>query len=301
MRDAIQDFLSYLISEKRYSPNTVSAYGNDLGQFLDYMNERSQDDSEIIPQSVTKEQLRTYLGDLARHGMSRRSISRKLAALRAFWGFLVKNGVTQNNPTATLKAPKVEKRLPEFLREEEMMAALENMDQEAAVAIRDRAIIELFYGTGIRLSELVGLDVHDVDLDVGTLRVLGKGNKERKMPLGKNASKSVEAYLRVRDGFRSAADDKALFLSKRGKRLATRGVQLRVEKWLSSVSEKKKLSPHLLRHTFATHLLDRGADLEAVKELLGHTSLSTTQIYTHLTTDHLRKVYRHAHPRAQSS
>lgn len=300
MRNAIQDFLSYLCSERRYSDHTIQAYRADLNQFLDYLVQTRKGAAIPSPESVARGEIRSYFGELMRHGMSRRSVSRKLASLRAFYGFLMATGAVQKNPTATLQSPKLERRLPEFLREEEIFEALKGIGQETSIALRDRAMIELFYGTGIRLSELVGLDMPDVDLEAGTVWVLGKGGKERRIPLGRNAAGTVKRYLTVRCEFQPGQGEEALFLSSRGGRISKRGVQRRVERWLSKVSEKKKLSPHLLRHSFATHLLDRGADLEAVKELLGHASLSTTQVYTHLTMDRLRKVYRQSHPRAET-
>ncbi|HEX9934451.1 MAG TPA: tyrosine-type recombinase/integrase, partial [bacterium] len=202
------------------------------------------------------------------------------------------------DPTAALPFPKAEKTLPRFLSEAEMARALELVHPDSPLRSRDRAILELFYGTGIRLSELVGVNLEDLRLGDLTIRVLGKGRKERILPLGKSAYNALKQYLDMRANFKPRADEWAVFLNPMGKRLSVRGVQLIVQRWLRNASEKEKLSPHLIRHTFATHLLDRGADLESVKELLGHASLSTTQVYTHLTRDHLLKVYRQAHPRS---
>ena len=177
---------------------------------------------------------------------------------------------------------------------------LESIEVDTSRGARDRAILELFYGTGMRLSELTGLNIFDADFKTGTVRVLGKGRKTRIIPLGRNMGKTIQHYLLKRQNLHPSMDEKALFLNQRGQRLSTRGVQLLVRRRLRSVSAKEKLSPHILRHSFATHLLDRGADLEAVKQLLGHTSLSTTQNYTHLTMERLRKVYRRTHPRADA-
>ena len=202
------------------------------------------------------------------------------------------------NPASVLTSPKVDKHLPEYLREDEIQDAIQAVVCDSGSGVRDRTILELFYGTGIRLSELANLNLSDVDLPGGTLRVFGKGSKERILPLGQNLKKGLKRYLSVRNNMVRDWQNKAFFLNQRGQRLSRRGIQLIVRNWLRKVSHKKKLSPHILRHSFATHLLDRGADLEAVKELLGHASLSTTQIYTHLTMDRLKKVYRQAHPRA---
>ena len=300
MRDSVESFITYLTSEKRYSPHTVQAYKTDLLQFADFLVQILAKPDPPSPESATREEIRLFLSGLIRHGMSKRSVARKLASLRAFFGFLIRTEQINVDPTLTLTSPKLEKYLPEFLREEEMMSALEGIVSDSPTGIRDRAILDLFYGTGMRLSELVKLNIEDIDLHGGTVCVYGKGNKERVIPIGKNTGKSLKVYLSRRVELRPKAGERALFLNRAGKRITPRSVQLLVHKWLRRVSEKKKLSPHVLRHTFATHLLDRGADLNAVKELLGHESLSTTQLYTHLSLEHLKKVYRQAHPRAES-
>lgn len=300
VRREIEEYLRYLSQEKRYSAHTVRAYGTDLGQFVEHLVQEKEGDDPPA-EAVTKEAIRSFLGGLVRHGMAKRSVARKLVALRSFFGYLTKMGILKTNPTVGFASPKVEKYLPEFLREEEMFDALDGVVQDSLSGIRDRAILELFYGTGMRLSELVGLDVEDVDVDAGTVRVYGKGGKERVLPVGRGLGKTLRAYLSRRMAFQPEDGSRALFLNRFGRRISTRGVQILVGRWLKRVSEKEKLSPHVLRHTFATHLLDRGADLEAVKELLGHASLSTTQIYTHMTMDRLKSVYRQAHPRAESA
>ena len=300
MRDSVESFVAYLTSEKRYSPHTVQAYKTDLLQFIDFLVNILEKPDPPSLESTTREDIRLFLGGLIRHGMSKRSVARKLASLRAFFGYLMRTEQISTDPTLTLASPKFEKYLPEFLREEEMSNALDAIVRDSPTGIRDRAILELFYGTGMRLSELVKLNIEDVDLHGGAVLVHGKGKKERVLPVGKNVSKSIRRYLSRRNEFKPKVGEQALFLNRSGKRIIPRSVQLLVHKWLRQVSEKKKLSPHVLRHTFATHLLDRGADLNAVKELLGHESLSTTQLYTHLSLEHLKKVYRQAHPRAES-
>jgi integrase/recombinase XerC len=215
--------------------------------------------------------------------------------------YLVRAERIAANPAASLSAPKAGKELPEFLREEEIRDALESIEKTTVTGLRDRAILELFYGTGMRLSELAGLNRGDVQGGGETVCVMGKGRKERILPLGRQARKAIQRYLDQRDAMNPDTREKALFLNRYGNRISARGIQRLVKKWLGRVSEKNRLSPHLIRHTFATHLLDRGADLQAVKELLGHASLSTTQIYTHLTMERLKKVYRKAHPRAERS
>jgi len=298
MKEALTAFVEYLASQKHYSPHTVRAYQTDLEQFIEFIVERMRTPESLSVEDVTKEDIRLFLAARVRHGMSKRSVARKLASLRAFFGYLSRNGVITSDPTLTLYAPKQDKHLPEFLREEEMMDALNAIETRSATGTRDRAILEFFYGTGMRLSELVTVNVSDIDFTSGTVRIFGKGRKERVLPMGRHIGEVLKQYVTRRVEFRPKAGELALFLNRSGKRISPRGVQLVVKKRLQQVSEKKKLSPHMLRHTFATHLLDRGADLNAVKELLGHASLSTTQMYTHLTLDRLKKVYRRAHPRA---
>ncbi|MEJ2628891.1 MAG: tyrosine-type recombinase/integrase [bacterium] len=210
-----------------------------------------------------------------------------------------KDLIRHNNPVSGIAMPRQDKILPKFLQEQEISALFKKIDVKTPSGIRDRAIIELFYSTGIRLSELSGLNEQDIDLNAGIVRVQGKGAKQRIVPIGKLASQAVKHYIEKKAILFDAKDKKALFLNRQGKRISNRGIQLRVNKWLTMVSEKKGLSPHILRHSFATHLLDRGADLQAVKELLGHSSLSTTQVYTHLSTSRLKKIYEQAHPRAE--
>ncbi len=299
MKKDIETFLQYLLSEKHYSSYTIRAYKTDLEQFVEFLIQKRGETDSPSPKEITREDIQLFLGDMVRHGISKRSVARKLASIRAFFGYQMRIAGLKTNPTAALVSPKLGKVLPQFLREEEIRNALEGITQDLAAGVRDRAILELFYGTGMRLSELVGLNLYNIDLVSGTVRVYGKGRKERALPIGKKAGETVKNYLARRRDFHPKNGNLALFLNSSGNRMSARGIQLLVHKWLSRVSEKKKLSPHVLRHTFATHLLNRGADLEAVKELLGHASLSTTQVYTHLTMDHLKKVYRQAHPRAE--
>ena len=299
MEETIQHFLQYLSKERQYSSYTIKAYGTDLNQFAEFLYSTNDKENLIHIQFISKEDVRAFLGKLLSMGMNARSIARKLASLRAFFGYLVKTGKLKTNPVIALTSPKLDRRLPEFLREDEIWDALQNIKTDSVQGLRDRAILELFYGTGIRLSELVNINVNDLDFHSGTVKVLGKGGKERVIPVGKNNRHSIYIYLQNRNTFQPKTGDQAMFLNRFGERLSARGVQLIVQRWLRQVSDKKKLSPHILRHTFATHLLDHGADLEAVKELLGHVNLSTTQIYTHLTMDRLKQIYHQAHPRAE--
>ncbi len=299
MRESIQDFLHYLESEKNYSHHTIQGYRIDLEQFVVFLVEnRGKSDPPAIGDGG-KEEMRLFLSDMVRHGMNKRSVARKLAALRAFYNYLTRVGVIASNPAKTLPSLKKDNYLPDFFRVSEMKKALEGIPHDSVLGVRDRNILEMFYGTGIRLSELINCNINDIDLKAGTIRVLGKGRKERILPLGKNLRFQVKRYLSERHRLNPQVSEMALFINRWGRRISSRGVQLLVRKWIGQVSDKKHISPHSIRHTFATHLLEGGADLEAVKELLGHASLSTTQIYTHLTTERLKKVYKQAHPRAR--
>ncbi|MCD6116322.1 tyrosine recombinase XerC [bacterium] len=293
----LKDFCDYLKFTKGYSDNTIDAYTRDVKQFFEFLKDITGHTLNI--NSIEKEDIRFFLGHLVEHGVDKKSVARKLASIRGFFKYLGQRELIAADPAQSVRPPKTEKKLPDFLQEEEIAKAIEQIPQENPSGARDRAILELFYGTGMRLSELAGLNVFDID-DIGTsVKVTGKGNKERVVPLGARALESLGVYLKQRYRFNPKNNSQALFLNKSGKRISKRSIQMIVKKWLEKVSEKKKLSPHVIRHTFATHLLDHGADLESVKELLGHVNLSTTQIYTHLTTERLKKVYRQAHPRAQ--
>jgi integrase/recombinase XerC len=292
-QEAIDSFTRYLASERRFSSHTVQAYRTDLEQFAEAVAE------SVSPAEVSRATIEDYLSGMIRHGFSKKSVGRKLAAIRSFYNYQVKTGALSANPARILVAPKAEKNLPEFFLEKEIREAIEAIDAGSVQGIRDRAILELFYGTGMRLSELAALDLTDLDLNSCALRVMGKGQKERALPIGLHLGKVLEEYLMRRNELGKGIREPAIFLNPRGKRLTTRGIQMIVQRVIAVVSEKQKISPHMLRHSFATHLLDRGADLRAVKELLGHASLSTTQVYTHLTMGRLKSVYRQAFPRVE--
>jgi integrase/recombinase XerC len=300
VRKELELFLQYLSKEKRVSSHTVKAYGSDLEQFIEFIVQTHRNHNVPPASCITENHIRAFMGDLMQHGIKKRSAARKLASIKALFAYLNKAGWIDGNPAVALVSPKIEKRLPQFLTETEMTRALDSIKPDSNLGLRDRAILELFYGTGMRLSELVGLNLVDVQWEGMSIRVFGKGRKMRLLPLGKSATGSLKQYMSRRDHFHPSSGESAVFLNFAGKRISVRGVQIIVKRWLEKASEKKNLSPHLLRHTFATHLLDRGADMESVKELLGHASLSTTQMYTHLTTDHLLQVYRQAHPRSES-
>lgn len=288
-------YISYLRAEKGASIHTVNSYRGDVVQFLKYIGTRAPVDRVLV---------RAYLADLRKRGLSRRTQSRKLAALNSFFRYLRREGLIAGNPLAGLHGPKLEKRLPMVLSSERVASLIESADPSSPSGQRDRAILELFYSSGLRVGELVSLRVGDVDFYEGTVRVWGKGSRERIVPLGSEAERSLKVYLEwgrpelMRRGRRQRSEE-ALFLNCRGGRLTARGARNIVYKYASRIGFLEKVSPHTFRHSFATHLLDGGADLRVVQELLGHASLSTTQIYTHVTRERLRTVYMRAHPRAR--
>ncbi|MBI4418873.1 MAG: tyrosine recombinase XerC [Ignavibacteriales bacterium] len=290
MHRKVRAYLEHLDGERRYSSHTILAYENDLSRLLKFLNARRIRSFETVGRDV----LRVYLATLTEAGMSRKSIARNVACLRSFFKYLRRRGAIRGNPALTLISPKQERKLPSYLDEESMDRMLSTPDRATPVGRHDAAVLELFYSTGIRLSELIGLNVGDLDPSGGTLRVRGKGRKERVVPVGSKALEAVEKYLR--ESGRTASDP--LFVKSDGSRWYPEGISRLVKRYITRVSEVEKKSPHILRHSFATHLLNKGADLRAVKELLGHESLSTTQLYTHVSTKRLKKIYRDAHPRA---
>ena len=289
-------FSRYLRIERGFSEHTLKAYRRDLLDFFAFLGSYFE---RIKLDDIGKPIFRSYLAGLSRRGYSKRSIARKLSVIRSFMKYLCREGVIRANPASSLSSPKFERRLPTFLNVKQAKEAMEIPMKTAPLSLRDRAILELLYGEGLRLSELVNLDLSSVDIHGGTIRVTGKGEKERVMPLGRKAAEALRDYLLARGELLGRnGDSDALLLNFRGCRLSGRSVERIVRRYLALVSEAEGLNPHALRHTFATHLLDAGADLRAVKELLGHSSLSTTQIYTHVTVDRLKKIYKQAHPRA---
>ncbi len=282
----VEKFIRYLEIEKNYSKHTVLNYKIDLGDFGKFLKDASLESVDYLA-------LRKYLALLKEKNLSSRSVARRLSALRSFFKFLNREGYLKNNPIVSLSTPKQEKHLPTFLSENEIRQLIDAASSKDERGLRDKAIIETFYSTGIRISELVGLNIEDMDLISGTVKVLGKGKKERLTPIGEHAIRAIRNYLDSRK-----KNSEVLFLNKNGSRISDRGVRGIVGKYLRIASIRKGVSPHSLRHSFATHLLDHGADLRSVQELLGHANLSTTQIYTHLTTEKLKNVYDKAHPRA---
>ncbi len=290
-------FFQYIELEKRFSPHTVLAYQNDLGQFFSFLEE--QYDAMSI-QNVEHTQIRSWMVQMRQDGISPRSINRKLSTLKTYYKFLLKRDFISKNPMQKVLSPKIGKRLPVFVSKESMERLFEQVTFPFTYeGIRDRTILEILYTTGIRRSELVGLTIKSIDLVQRQLKVLGKGNKERIIPFGKQLADTFQQYLDIRSATFNANDEMSLFLTKKGTKLYSNIVYNVVKKYLSYVTTIDKRSPHVLRHSFATHLSDNGADLNAIKELLGHSSLAATQVYTHNSIDKLRKVYEQAHPKAK--
>ncbi len=291
----IDDFIHRMKVEKQYSDHTLRSYSTDLNAFLEFMEER---DCDLDGASVRD--LRGFLAVLRAQGLARSTIARKLSAIRSFYKFLYRNGVISDNPAGSLRTPKQEQKLPEFLTVSEIDTLMEAPDTSEWMGARDRAILESLYGGGLRVSELVGLDNDDVELPRGLAHVEGKGKKQRLVPLGRSAADAIQKYKTMRaDVELSQKDPQALFLNAvDGRRITARSVRRVLRKRLQEAGLDSSLSPHDLRHSFATHMLQNGADLRSVQELLGHENLSTTQIYTHLTTRDLKEIYDDAHPRA---
>ncbi len=325
MRDHLRDFLNYLRLNRNASAHTVAAYESDLSQFLSFLAGLAQTPvSALRASSIDHLTIRGFLGDIYRQGQSRATAARKLAAIRSFVRYLKREGALEENTAAVVATPKREERIPVHLDMDEMSRLLDMPDTTSALGRRDRAILELFYASGLRLSELVGLDLEDVHLGAKLVRVLGKGGKERVIPFNNSAAKAIRDSLGDRAlflaariphaeshkatgraggrprGRRGGSDEEALFLNYRGGRLSPRSVQRLVARYVAACSTRFGISPHAIRHSFATHLLERGADLRAIQELLGHARLSTTQRYTHVNAAQLLAVYRRAHPRAGS-
>jgi len=293
VRDEAARFLRHLERERNASPATVRAYGQDLGQFEAYLERELRRDPR--PGEIDHVLIRGFLAELHQRELRKVSTARKLAALRTFFRWLCREGVLEASPARLLLAPRRERRIPSVL-DEAQVAQLLDAPGEALAAVRGRAVLELLYAAGIRCAELVALDTSDVDLEGRSVRVLGKGRKERIVLFGGRAQQALRDWLAVRGGLRPK--DEALFLNARGGRLSDRSIRQLVENRVKAIALERRCSPHTLRHSFATHLLSRGADLRAIQELLGHASLSTTQRYTHVDTRHLLEVYRKAHPRA---
>jgi integrase/recombinase XerC len=299
MHDLLADYLRHLALERHASAHTVKSYREDLTQAIGFFQTQLPG-SALGPQRVTARVLRAYIAWLSEQGYARSTVARRLASVRSWMRFLCRQGVLQRNPADGLRGPRQEKRLPHFLPEADV-STLIAAPAATSLGARDRAMLETLYSAGLRVSELVGLNLDDLDLDGGIVTVRGKGKKERLALLGKQANAAVRNWLTERAGLEALAGKPAtaLFLNRFGRRLTVRSVARMLTKYLGQTGLDPRTSPHTLRHTFATHLLDNGADIRCVQELLGHRSLGTTQVYTHVTTNRLHDSYRAAHPRAR--
>jgi integrase/recombinase XerC len=302
MQQAVVQFLRYLDVERNASDLTIKAYREDLFDLCDYL--LSQASSQVVdPDQVSARDLRGYLSALHAAGYARSSIARKLASLRSFYRFAQRQQLANSNPAKPLRNPRGQRKLPHFLSDEQLSTLLSTPPSDTLAGVRDRAILETIYSAGLRVSEVVGLNVEDIDFESGVIRVRGKGRKERLGALGRFAEQAVRLYLQRRElsPKEPSGGLAPVFLNRFGRRLTTRSVGRMLEKHLAVAGLDRRTTPHTLRHSFATHLLDRGADIRSVQELLGHKSLVTTQIYTHVSTASLQEVYNKAHPRARET
>jgi integrase/recombinase XerC len=296
----LKRFVLHLGLERNLSDHTINAYENDLEQFMKFLMEQLGT-RKVNVKAIDRLSIRHFLSHKRDRGAKGSTLRRKLAAIRCFMKYLCLRENLPANPAAAIRLPPKEKHLPSFMDEDEVKKVMEVPGKTGFYGLRDLAILELFYSTGIRLGELHGLDLSDIDLFGEALKVKGKGRKERIVPLGRMAVKAIKAYLQERHKHLTRSRrmrEAALFVNRYGARLGRRGIRRLVRQYLERVCRLRQMSPHVLRHTFATHMLDRGADLRAVQELLGHASLSSTQVYTHVTTERLKRVYDQAHPRA---
>lgn len=299
MLGTIPRFLQYLEVERNCSPMTIKSYGEDLDSLLEYFRDRHGGVPAVAETTILM--LRGYVTYLHECQYSRTTMARRLACLRTFFKFCQREKLVDGNPAKALRTPRLGRKLPHFLSAEQVLLLLEAPPANQPMGLRDRAIFETLYSAGLRVAELASINVGDWDRDAGIIRVIGKGRKERVCPIGSYAAKALGDWLAVRspDPRAKPPEQQAMFLNKHGRRLTTRSVGRLIEKYLQVTGLDKLTTPHTLRHSFATHLLDRGADLRSVQELLGHKSLTTTQIYTHVSTQRLREVYEKSHPHSQ--
>ena len=309
MQTCLNAFQTHLEDERQVSPHTVRNYLSDLRQFLEIVRETRGEEATPLshPDQIDAGMVRTYLQVLHQRGVEARTLGRKLASLRSFLHLMERRGHVGSNVARSVHTPKAQRPLPNVLPIDHVFALLDTPPEPAPGAAaawlrqRDQAILELFYASGVRVSELAALDVQSIDLATGAMRVLGKGNRERQVFFGKTAAQALQDYLEAREISGVGQSEPALFLNHRGQRLSTRGVHLLIKKHSRRTGISPRTSPHTLRHAFATHLLDNGADLRSIQELLGHQQLSTTQKYTHVSMDRMLEVYDRAHPRARRS
>jgi len=292
VRRQLTDFLLFMEKVRGSSVHTLSAYSRDLGEYLDHLDERqlSLDSSESV---------RSFLGHLFRKGFARSTMARKISSVKSFCRHLVREGILETNPCDSIPTPRAPKTNPRFLSLEEITALLDSAAGDRPIDLRDMAIWELLYSSGVRVSELAGMNTGDWDQEGQLIRIRGKGSKTRIVPLGERASARLQKYLKASERWPTTGVNAPIFLNRHGERLSVRGIQKRLEGRLRDCGLDTRISPHVIRHTFATHLLDSGADLRSIQEMLGHESLQTTQRYTHVTLDRLLEVYDRSHPRSE--
>jgi len=306
MKTLIKKYLRYLKIERNASEHTINAYKNDLMGFSQFCNDAfdTPAEEEFDISSVDRLLIRLWLGELSEQGMAKATIARKVASTRSFFKYCFKRGFIDKNPAHLLVVPKKDQQLPKTAHKHDIRRMLNSIEGESPAMMQEKAILELFYSTGIRLSELISLNIPDIDLNQKQIKVRGKGNKERIVPLGNQAAKALEKFLTVHAKlFGKKTDDdakKAVFLAAGGQRIYPMAVQRMVAKHLNRASEVTQKSPHVLRHSFATHMLNEGADIRVIKEFLGHANLAATQVYTHTSVERLKNIYEQAHPRAQN-
>jgi tyrosine recombinase XerC len=292
--DAIESFIITLDKERNFSLHTIKAYKNDLNRFNSFLN---QGISRIILNKINRNDIRKFLSNEYDNNFTSKTVARRLATIKSFFKYLVKVELIEENIAIHINSPKVAKKLPSFINKSLIDVLMNSPSLDTLIGVRDRAVLELFYSTGMRLSELVNINIGDFHLNKKLLRVIGKGKKERMIPYGRAAESAIENYLKMRNiSFKPVFAKTPLFVNSKEKRISTRTIQRRMNNYIKLVADGKRVGPHLLRHTFATHLLDNGADITAVKDLLGHSSLSSTQIYTHVSIEKLKKDYTQAHP-----
>ncbi len=296
----LDPFLNHLLVEKSASNLTISGYRHDLHQFFIFLADKYNVTwKDLEKEYVNHKTVRDYLAYLQSNGLSRATMARKLAALRSYIRYLCREGILDSNPIAAVSTPKQDKRLPKFLYPPEIQVLMDAPDIQTTLGSRDRAIMETLYAAGLRVSELVGMNVRDIDFEEELLKVMGKGSKERIIPLGREAKKSVLHYMNYRARLlsKNKKSSEAVFLNRNAERLSARSVRNIINKYMQQTALTQQISPHTMRHSFATHLLNAGADLRSVQELLGHVKLSTTQIYTHLTRENIKEIHKNSLPR----
>lgn len=294
MKDLIEDFLNYLAVERGLAKNTLAAYRRDLNKYTAFLAEKKK----VSIGSVTREMVTDFMFNLKKYGLETTSICRHLAAVKMFHRFLVREQLSKEDPTALVETPKLFKRVPDILTQKEVEAMILATDGKGWQAKRDRAILELFYASGLRVTELVDLKVGSLNFEVGFVRAVGKGSKERIVPLGAKARESLTEYLtKVRPKLIGKKAEEHLFVSRLGKKISRQSIWILIKSYARKANIKKTIKPHTLRHSFATHLLEHGADLRSVQEMLGHADISTTQIYTHVDRERLKKTHKEFHPR----